>query len=48
MIDFDREDINHYFMQCPACDGIRSEMIDVIKAISDDHVSSFCIIVFFL
>ena len=33
-----REDTNHLVMQCPASEGIRSEMLDVLKGIDDLHV----------
>ena len=31
-----REDVNHVVMQCPCNEGIREEMLDVIKAIDVD------------
>ena len=33
-----REDTNHLVMQCPANEGIRSEMQDVLNSIDDLHV----------
>ena len=33
-----KEDTNHIVMQCPMCEGIRSEMLDVINSIEDDQV----------
>ena len=33
-----REDVNHLVMQCPAYEGDRAEMFDVLNTIADDYV----------
>ena len=33
-----REDVNHVIMQCPNNEGIKKEMLDVIKALNEEAV----------
>ena len=35
-----REDVNHLVMQCPAFEGDRAEMLDLLNTIEDDYVKT--------